>query len=428
MNLTIKEAFDQQFDQVKFDTAFCKRVIQFSLKYMNRNDDHSAFFGGVLLGVNPIRFLESDREAWYEDVLEVDEDLLFAAFRKVKAINFEFKVMSDVFNYTPIYICHRLQKESGIPQALRHEAMTHAFMVLHYRFLTSLLVKRFRYPADPEVATATYASLSGRFDIRRYGSWRALLQARAEDLISPNSIYRQAIERFEPDPSLIRVVTDTQGRIREVVKKIYAVYLETLASGGRIRSTSETMLNTDGEQVLKDRKNGYADYMRYLKMVVQTERNFIREELVEVIASAMQSMPPQLLREALLFMSNNYGKPNMGYLDEIITENLLYTFDYLQNNRTMVGHSNDIAALLAKLRSLLMASRSSDPTVLKLREYTERMVGQAIRSRNPAVVAAVRTGVLLYITVRAMTKGYYSNGSGASTQAVNVRSNIKHVA
>jgi hypothetical protein len=428
---TLREVFDEQFDQVQFDADLCKRIIQFSIKYMNRNDDHSAFFGGVLLGVNPIRFLESDREAWYEEVLDVDEDLLKAAFRKVKAINFEFKVMSDVFNYTPIYVTHylihRINGNTKIPQQLRHDASMHAFMCLHYRFLTSLLVKRFRYPADPEVATATYASLSGRFDIRRFGSWRALLQDRAEDLISPNSIYRQAIAKFDPDPSLIRVVTDTQGRIREVVKKIYAVYLETLASGSRIRSTSETAMNTDGEMVLKDRKNGYASYMRYLKEVVQTERNFIREELVEVIASAMQSMPPQLLREALVFMSHNYGKPNMGYLDEIITENLLYTFDYLQNNRQAVGHTNDLATLLAKLRSLLMASRSSDPTVLLLRDHTEKMVGQAIKSRNPAIVAAVRTGVLLYITLRAMTKGHYSSGSGGSMAASNIRPKLNLV-
>lgn len=405
---TLREVFDRQFDQVAFDKEFCKRVINFSLKYMNRNDDHSAFFGGVLLGVNPIRFLDSDRETWYEEVLDIDEDLLYADFRKVKAINFEFKVMSDVFNYTPIYIAHRLQQETSIPQNLRHEAMTHAFMVLHYRFLTSLLVKRFRYPADPEVAAATYASLSGRFDIRRFGSWRALLQARSEDLISPNSIYRKTIEEFVPDPSLIRVVTDTQGRIREVVKKIYAVYMDTLQAGARIKSTSSTGINTDGEMVLKDRKSGYAGYLRYMNEVVLSERNLIKDELVEVIANAMQSMPPQLLRESLQYLSRNYGQSHQAYLEEIVKETLLYTFDFLQNNRGQVSRENDLVGLLARLRALLMASRSSDPAVLKLREFTEKMVAQAIKSRNPAVVAAVRTGVLLYITLRAMTKNHYS--------------------
>lgn len=407
--LNIKESFDAQFDQVKFDKDLCKRIVNYSLKYMNRNDDHSAFFGGVLMGVNPIRFLDSDRETWYEEVLDIDEDLLYAEFRKVKSINFEFNVMSDVFNYTPVYTVHRLLKESSIPQELRHEAMIHSFMVLHYRFLTSLLYRRFRYPADPEIAAAAYASLSGRFDIRRYGSWMKLLRARSEDLFSPDSIYRQTLLNFTPDPSLIRVVTDTQGRIREVVKKIYAVYLEARDSGARIRSTTDTTVNTDGEMILKDRKNGYAGYLRYLNEIVQTERNFIREELVNVVADGMQSMPPQLLRESLQYLSRNYGQANQQYLEFILNETLLYTFDMLQTNRNMVGRNNDLARLLARLRVLLTASRSSDPSVLKLREYTEKMVSQAILSRNPAVIASVRTGVLLYITLRAMTKNHYSN-------------------
>jgi len=405
--VTIKAVFDEAFAHVKFDKELCKRVIQYSLKYMNRNDDHSAFFGGVLLGVNPIRFLDTDRETWYEEVLDIDEDLLYHAFRKVKAINFEFKVMSDVFNYTPIYLCYRLEQTS-LPSDIKRQAMVHAFMVLHYRFLTSLLVKRFRYPADKEIALATYLRLSMRFDIRRFGSWRALLEARAEDLISPNSIYRRAIQNFEPDQSLIRVVTDTQGRIREVVKKIYALYLDTIASGDRVRSTTDTFVGTDGEMVLKDKKNGYAGYLRYINVVIPSTRDFIRDELTHVVESSMGAMSPALFKETLTYLSHNYTQPHQAYLEEIVKETLLYTFDFLQSHRTELGRNTDLAYLLAKLRSLLMASRSSDPAVLKLRSLTEKLVVNATGSRNAAMVAAVRTGTLLYITLRAMTKGHYS--------------------
>ena len=405
---TLKEVFDEQFDQVKFNRDLCKRIIRYSQNFMTRNEDHNAFFGGVLMGVHPIRFLESDRETWYEDVLEVDEELLHERFKSVKAINFDFKVMSDVFNYTPIYIAHRLERETRIPQKLRKEAQAHAFMVLHYRFLTSLLQPRFKYPADPAVAQATYAALSGRYDIRRYGSWRALLEARSFDLVSPNSIYRRAIRDFKPDESLIRVVTDTQGRIREVVKKIYVVYLETLRAGVRVTSTSDAMISTDGEMVLKDRRNGYSAYIRYMHEVAQNESNLIKPELMDVIASAMPTMPPKLLRESLQYLSKNYTQRSQKYLEEIVNETLLYTFDYLQSNRAVLGRKNDLPGLLTKLRSLLMASRSSDASVLKLRQHTEKLVRNAVTTRNGAVISSVRTGVLLYITLRALTKDHYS--------------------
>lgn len=407
---TLKEVFDRQFDQVVFDKKLCERIIRYSNQFMTRNDDHNAFFGGVLLGVNPIRFLDSDRETWYEDVLGVDEGLLAHDFKSVTAINHEFKVMSDVFNYTPAYITHRLEKETQIPQKLRRSAQIHAFMVLHYRFLTSLLVRRFRYTADPEVARAVYASLSGRFDIRRYGSWRALLEARSEDLTSPNSIYRRTLQNFSPDSGLIRVVTDTQGRIREVVKKIYVVHKAMLDSNTRVKSVSATTVNTDGEMVLKDRKNNYADYLRYADEIIPLSTSFIRDELVTVIVSVMRTVPEQLLRESLMYLSVHYKKPRHDYLSTLVKEDLLYVFDYLQNNRNILRNENDLAGIMMRVKNQFTASRSSDPTVLLLRKHTETLVRAAVKTRNQPVIASVRTAVLLYIILRVLTKQYYSQG------------------
>lgn len=409
MAVSIKEVFDRQFDHVKFDAAFCKRVVQYSIRFMNRNEDHSAFFGGVLLGVNPVKFFDSDRDNWYEEVLEIDEDLFLADFRKITTINHEFNVMGDAFNYTPAYIVHRLMTATNIPNSLKQEAMVHAFMVLHYRFITSLLVKRFQYPADREVATATYLALNGRFDIRRYGSWRDLIRARAEDLVSAKSIYNRVFRDFAPDPMVIRTVTDTQSRIRELIKKIYAIHKHFSDTGVRVKTTSDTTINADGEMVLKDRKNGYASYMRYIGEIIPSERNFVRDELVEVVISAINTAPKPMLLQTLKYMSNNYFAPHQGYLQEIVKEVLLYTFDHLYVNRLPSVQRNDLATNIAKLKALLTASRSTDPAVLSLRTDTEKLVRAATgRTKFEAQIPAVRTACLLYIVLRTMTKDHYS--------------------
>lgn len=408
MSLTLKQVFDNVFANVKFDRALCNRIIRFSQSFMTRNADHSAFFGGVLLGVNPIRFFDSDRDAWYEEVLQIEESALLEEFRKAEAINFDFKVMADAFNYTPAYVVHRLEQEKTLPQQIRQNAQVHAFMVLHYRYLTSLLVRRFKYPADPKVAQATYNSLSGRFDIKRLGSWRALLEDRSEGLIATNSIYWKTIQTFKPDPSVIRIVTDTQGRIREVVNKIYAVHIEMDKAGVRFGTTTDTYINHEGEMVLKDRKNGYANYLRYIENTVPIAPNFIKSELVDVITNAMPTMPPKLFDASLRYLSNNYNQPRMRYLNELVKEDLLYTFNFLNSNRALLGPGSNLPMTIARLRALFTASRSSDPTVLKLRTLAERLVRASVTSRNAAVIAAVRTGVLLYISLRALTKNHYS--------------------
>lgn len=407
-NKTLKEVFDEQFSHVVFDAAFCRRVVNYSQHFMTRNQDHTEFFGGVLLGVNPIRFFEADRENWYDDVLTIDETLLLEDFKNVKEINFEFKVMSDAFNYTAAYVTHRLELETQLPKQLRKDAQVHAFMVLHYRFLTSLLVPRFRYPADPEIAQAAYNSLDLKWHIRKYGSWRALLLARCDELTSPNSIYYKFIRAFSPDPSIIRVVTDTQGRIREVINKLYQVYLTTRDSGIRVKSTSSTFISTDGETILRDKTHGYPTYIRYIREVAQSERSFIRDELIDVISAVVKSVRPQQLRESLAFISLNIGHRKFEYLDELLTENMVYVFDFLQTNKALLGNNMDLAVVMARLRNLYTASRSSDPQIIRLRQLGDRVVKEAIKQRNESVISSTRTAVLLYIILRTLTKQHYS--------------------
>lgn len=408
--VTIKEVFDEQFADVKFDRKLCQRIIQYSNTFMTRNEDHSAFFGGVLLGVNPIRFLDKDRDEWYDDVLGVDEALLLSAFKKITSINHDFNVQGDLFNYTPVYVAYRLITSVGIPDKLSREAQIHAFMVLHYRFLTSLLIPRFKkYQANREVAQATYSMLSGRFDIRRYGSWRALLEARSKSIVDPNSkTYGEVMATFKPDPMVIRVVTDTQTRIRELVKLIYSVYAENAKRDVRSKSTSATGIGTDGEMILHDMKNGYRTYLRYIAQVVQNKNSFIKDELVEVVSAAVPTMPQKLFEQSLNYLSDHYGKPGHNYLETIVEEVMLYVFNYLQNNRQQLGNTQDLATLISKVRYLITAARTTDSSVLRMRSDAEKMVNKAVRSKNKAVISSVRTGVLLYIVLRAMTRQHYS--------------------
>ena len=54
-----------------------------------------------------------------------------------------------------------------------------------------------------------------------------------------------------------------------------------------------------------------------------------------------------------------------------------------------------------------MASRSSDPALLKLRNTGEKLIRKAVQSKNPSMLAAVRTGVLLYVVLRTFSKDHY---------------------
>ena len=408
MSMTLKPIYDRHFQDVKFDRGFCQRVDQFTNNFFVKNDDHAAFFGGVLLGVHPVRFLEVDRNIWFDEVLEIDDQALQADHIESEAINKDFNVLASSFNYIPAYVSHRLMNERSISKQTAHTTMVNTFAILHCRYLTSLLSHYFKYAADPDVASATYMQLTNRYDIRRYESWRALILARSKSLVEPNSIFYKTLQNFGPDQMLIRVATDTQTRLRSTVLGITKLHMENSQSGVRTNTTSVLGMNADGETILKDRSSKYLSYKRYIANIIPSKTDFIKDELVDVVTSVMSTVSKTNILEALNFMSSSFGDRKYKYLEEMTEELVQYTFDFLNENRDTFGKSTNLSTLIIQIRSLLTASRASNATVIKLRKHADKLVSQSVRSKNATARAGVRTGILLYVILRTMTKESYS--------------------
>lgn len=405
---TLKEVFDRQFEGVEFDRKMCFRIIEYTNRFMTKNPDHTEFFGGVFIGVNPIMFTEFDRESWYQDVLTVDETALKDDFKNVTDINPEFKVMSEPFNYTAFYVCHRLYQVNDIPLKLKHTAMMMSLVMLHATFLTSLLYHRFRkYQASREVAQAAYNTLTMRFDIRRYGSWRELLETRAEEILTLSGVYGKFIKDFKPDPKVIGVLTTNQGRIRKLINNLFSVYDKVRLQGDKVKTQGTTMLTTDGEIIMRDRVNGYATYRRYLRQVVQERDSFIKEPLVQITLGAITNAREEQLRQALDYMSKYVGKPGYEYLDELIDDSVVNTFAFLSTQRAVLRR-NALDTVVAKIKIQLTAPRSADPVVLALRSNGDTLVKAAVHRKTPAVIVSTRTAVLMYLVLRALTKDTFS--------------------
>lgn len=59
---TIKGAFERVCGYVKPTPELAKRVINFQIGFVNKKEDHIAFFGGVLTGVHVVRFTPQDMQ------------------------------------------------------------------------------------------------------------------------------------------------------------------------------------------------------------------------------------------------------------------------------------------------------------------------------------------------------------------------------
>lgn len=252
-----RRLFESYCEHLAIDTKLAKRLAQYQAGFRTRNEDHIRFFGGKLLGVEVVRFLPRDRDAWFEEILQADDSELTGVVHDLPSIDPSFYVSSDAMNLSCAWLLHRLQN-SHLSAKEKTEAMVNVGLILSYKYLTSLLSNYFKYPADRATAEAAYASLSNKFLIKKYGSWYALLRAFAEHLIDPKGLWWDVIVKMHDDKRVVDMVNDIQGRIRSIVKNIYAEFMLVHKQGIRITSTS-AVVTFDKDEILRDKTKGLAE-------------------------------------------------------------------------------------------------------------------------------------------------------------------------
>lgn len=404
---SVKSVFAEHSGDVSIDVHFLKRLHDYQLGFINKNADHVEFFGGNLLGVNPIRFLPSDRVQWFDDIICVDDMALQTDLYKLKTINREHKVASDVMNLSCAWAIHAICGSPHLTMAQKHEGMIDVALILQYKYLTSIMWRQFKYPADKAVAQATYNELTRKFALKVCGSWKALLIQRAEDIIATSSIHNQTIQKFSPDTSIIYMVNDIQGRLREIVKAMVAVFYRVKQEGGKVLVNKSTHME-EGIVLVRDMDRPGSSYLRYIHEIIDDRQTYVRDELVNIICDAMHTMSPKLFREVLDWMSINHRTNQAKKIDQFVDETIIHAYEFVSTQRALQGSRQGLVEMLVKLRNLYMASRMVDPALVLMRELAEDIVRSAVNTSNPTVVASLRTGVELYVVLRVFTKQYYT--------------------
>jgi hypothetical protein len=87
---------------------------------------------------------------------------------------------------------------------------------------------------------------------------------------------------------------------------------------------------------------------------------------------------------------------------------MTHSFGYLKDHKNLLKESNDLAGLVSNMRGVYMSSRSTDRDLLEIRKLAEKVVAKATGLKNDNIIASVRTGLLLYLVLRAYTLHHYS--------------------
>ena len=172
MSVTLKTVFSSLCSHLEINPQFLKTLKAYQIGFVTKNADHISFFGGNLTGVDVVRFKPEDENRWFDEIIETDERDLEQQIALVKDVNQEFAVSGSTFNLSCIWVAYAIASSKHLNDAQKHDGLIDTFLILQYKFITSLLFRYFKYPASREVAEATYAELNYRFALKQQGSWR----------------------------------------------------------------------------------------------------------------------------------------------------------------------------------------------------------------------------------------------------------------
>ncbi len=400
-----KKIFDEALKETKVDDKLFHQIRHYVNAFINKNDDHIKFFGSNLTGVYPVRFKSEDKNRWNDELLNIDEYSVRQAIINPEhgAVPEEWVRATDVMNISCLYLSYRFFN-SSMNQKLKQDAIVNTLMALHCKLISSLMAHFFPYPADEATAMATYAALSKKYSIKQQGSWRGVLLNRCMDIIDEQSIHYQTIRNFNDDDAIIYMIQDIQGRLRDIIKKLWKVFELVRTQNAKILTNSGTV-ELDGKIMVRDMERALTPYKIYINKAVLDKSSFIKRELVDVIAKAVHTAPEPLIYSALEYISDNYIKDKniVEFVDNVV----IHVFGLLATDENMMNKLDNLAGMLETMKFLYMASKSSDPLILNMRKSGEKIIKKATSSKNPSTLSSVRTATMLYIVARTFAKKYY---------------------
>lgn len=393
-------------DFLVVDEKWAKTLRRYVYAFVTRTVgvvSHMEFFGSPYLGLHKITFTTADRNQWFSEIFDVDEEELKENLHAAKAVNKEWSVVGDAFNLTIPYLLYRVTR-SSLSKETKHQAMIDILAMYHYKCLTSIIHNDYPFMARKEVAMETYNRLSLKYDIKRYGSWRGLIEARAEFIINPKTgIHYDAFSKMDDDKKIVYMVGDIQNRLRRAINDINKVFHDVKNKTDIVRIDG-AKVNLGDELALKTQTKEITQFGLYLDRILTEETSFYKDELIKYSADALEGCPRDKLAYVIQQFPTMYNNPKKPEYKQFADAVLQHMFEYLHTNGIKKTNVYDV---LIKMRGAYGAPRSKNDTVKVIRTLGDEIVKERTGVKTQQTVQLVRTALCLYIVLRILSKDYF---------------------
>lgn len=333
--------------------------------------------------------------------------------REIPTIDDNFVVASDPFNVFAIWVTYNILN-SKLDGKLKYQAAQATILLLHYKFFTSLVNYRFKYPANEAAMITTYEAISNKFDIKVLGTWKRVMEKGADDAIDPSGIHGKTWATFDNDLKIIYIITDIQSRLRSKINLFYEAYMQVKTEGDLIGSYDTVGTDTEGQKQIMANEYGIDIAVSSVYQDCMSVSRIVDIKAMRLAVALFSSIRLDQLKQLIIAFSEECVKlAKLGADDKIIKNketgadlliggHILIQSIIQQSYRYCRNNNIDIAIpskFIRGVKDVYTSSRINEPGILRVRDSVLYYVTTLQRSTRESTVTALKAAFIIYIVL-----------------------------
>lgn len=406
--MQVKQALDELFEGVDFDTRLYNKLLINNTEYISRNQDHTRLFSGRNIGCYYIKYTMYDKNIFYNNVFNMEYDDVTDVVDKIKSIPNSFKIAKDDINLVCFYVAHRFLSNKELSDKQRDEYAREALNYFSYRTLVLISSNYFVYPISEAKATSLTERLSGKYLIKQLKNWNEYCKYRSEEYLE--SKFGKLITVFKDDKELPNAISDLYGRTKDTLKNIYSEFMVMLEKDEITANRKSILTDAEGSDTIADRIENVSKYIGKVDAILTDKHSFIRNNHIAAVVDMLKGLSFDMLEESLVVMLDysTHSRENYNRVSKFLKDILINAVEYLQRNELTLSSKTDVVGIINSLVGNVLYARGNSATLNDLKEEGYKLVHATykhskknITSRN---AGSVRNGLYLYIVLLAIVE------------------------
>lgn len=385
-----EEIYKTLYPNYKYDNDLYTKLKVYRIGWTQKNDITLEWLSSNLTGVYPVRFSEQDEMLLY-DVLEMDKQTLQPEIYDLRGLSRTMRTVTNATYFTLMYVAHKFATNRSFSQDVRIDAIKECYFIFIYKITCSLTAHYFKNNIDISKAKAINERMTNKFLIKKLGSWQAVFDYKAQDLL-PGQIHWKRLLRFNTD-DVVRIISDLDTKIRDVFKNNFGVLVNVNKHNERVTDTSLIETNAEDGDGLKAVTGRQDVVLTRVKNKLVSKVDFVDYNLIELLAKLLRLDNVNQVTSCILYLT----EVDIKELDKYVELLLANSFSYLSTKGIVTNFQDRLYEVITILIGYWKSSNSKEKINKDIKNVFYDYAQEKLKSRNHSLILNVSVAMIVYV-------------------------------